>query len=71
MIDHGRILMGTLAQAFTRQVRAAWQALGSAGRLDLGESERNLETARDRFELERRERTYSRRQSSEASLLGG
>lgn len=52
-------------------MRSAWQsfAAGLKGR-QRGELDRYLAGSADRFEVERRERAWTRRQPSDGSLLG-
>ncbi len=58
-------------KALGADIRLAWQHLAAVRRRrQRGEYERLLAGSADRFELERRERTWTRWQSSDGSLLG-
>jgi hypothetical protein len=60
-----------LIMAFGAHIRLAWQWLAAAyGRRRAGEHERYFSGSSDRFELERRERAWTRGHSSDGSLLG-
>jgi hypothetical protein len=58
-------------RALGADIRLAWQRVAAVHRRgQRGEYERLLADSADRFELERRERTWTRWQSSDGSLLG-
>ena len=70
------MLLSTVAaskriMALGAEIRSAWQRLAAwQRRWRRGEHERYFAGAADRFELERRERAWTRRHSSDGSLLG-
>jgi len=60
-----------LIMALGARIRSAWQWLAAAdSRRRRGEHERYFADSADRFELERRERAWSRGHYSDGSLLG-
>jgi hypothetical protein len=59
-------------RALGADIRCVWRRLTAERRCrPSGEYERLLAGSADRFELERRERAWTRWQSSDGSLLGG
>jgi hypothetical protein len=58
--------------ALGADMRSTWQRLAAGRRVrrQRGEFERYFAGSADRFELERRERAWTRRHYSEGSLLG-
>jgi hypothetical protein len=58
--------------ALGADIRSAWRSLAAAMRMrrQRGERERYFAGSADRFELERRERAWTRAHYSDGSLLG-